>query len=429
MSSSSLAQRLAARFSWYRFVVFGALATGYLLVFFHRLCPAVVAVDMMADLGASAGLMGLLASAYFYPYAIMQIPSGLLADSWGPRKTIAAFFLFAAVGSALLGLAQGPGLAVLGRALVGVGVAMLFVPTTKILTRWFTAREFASMTGLLLAAGGIGALSAATPLALLSKAVGWRWSFELIAGLTLLMSGVIWLLVRDDPEDVGLHRPAPVKTKAGAPQGLRQSITTVLGAAAFWPLASWFFFTCGVFFCMGGLWGGPYLMHVYAMGKAEAGAVLSMGAVGQILGGPFLSYLSDRLLRSRRKALLLSSLTQLLLVAPLGLYPDLLPRWALFPWFLLFAISGTSSVSIGFTAIKENFPTRIAGTAAGLVNFFPFLAGALLQPVVGCVLESFGKTASGYPVAAYGVMFYLYGGCALLALVSAALVKETYGAH
>lgn len=413
----------------YKFVVFGALATGYLLVFFHRLCPAVVAVDMMADLGASAGLMGLLASAYFYPYAIMQIPSGILADSWGPRRTITAFFLFAAVGSVLLGLASGPGMAVLGRALVGVGVAMLFVPTTKILTRWFTAREFASMTGLLLAAGGIGALSAATPLALLSKAVGWRWSFEIIGVLTLLMCGVIWLLVRDEPADLGLQGPPAIKTKSDEPKGLRESIKTVLGSGSFWPLASWFFFTCGVFFCMGGLWGGPYLMHVYAMDKAAAGAVLSMGAVGQIVGGPFLSVLSDKYLRSRKKALLLTSLLQALLVAPLGFFPDLLPRWALFPWFLLFAVCGTSSVSIGFTAIKESFPTRIAGTAAGLVNFFPFLAGALLQPLVGFALESFGKTAAGYPLAAYGVMFYLYGASALLALVSAALVKETYGAH
>ena len=151
----------------YRWVIFWVLAFGYILVYFHRLCPAVVAVDMMKDLQTGGSLTGFLSAAYFYSYAAMQLPAGRLSDSWGPRNTITVFFLVAFVGSVLLGFASSAAMAIAGRLLVGVGVAMLFVPTMKILSEWFTPVEFAPMTGILMAMGGVGSLSAATPLVLL----------------------------------------------------------------------------------------------------------------------------------------------------------------------------------------------------------------------------------------------------------------------
>ncbi len=152
-------------FARYRYLIFVLLGTAYLLVFFHRLAPAVVAVDMMADLKTGGALMGLLASAYFYPYALMQIPAGLLSDTWGPRRSVVAFFSVAAAGSILLGFTQNVTMAITARVLVGLGVAMVFIPTLKILTRWFEAHEFSRMTSLLMSLGGVGAFTASTPLA------------------------------------------------------------------------------------------------------------------------------------------------------------------------------------------------------------------------------------------------------------------------
>jgi len=166
----------------YRWIIFWILACGYILVYFHRLCPAIVAVDMMADFAAGGTLLGILGSAYFYPYAIMQLPAGLLADSWGPRRTITLSFSVAFAGSLLMGLAPSVFWAVAGRTMVGLGVSMLFVSTMKILAEWFRAGEFAFMTGILMAMGGIGSLAAATPLALLSAWVGWRLSFVAVGG-------------------------------------------------------------------------------------------------------------------------------------------------------------------------------------------------------------------------------------------------------
>ncbi len=161
----------------YRWLIFWILAGGYVLVYFHRLCPAVVAVDMMHDLKTGGALTGFLGAAYFYPYALMQLPAGLLSDSWGPRNTITVFFGVAFAGSVLLGMAPNVFLAISGRALVGLGVAMLFVPTMKVLAEWFRVREFAFMTGILMALGGLGSLIAAAPLAALSTRIGWRMSF------------------------------------------------------------------------------------------------------------------------------------------------------------------------------------------------------------------------------------------------------------
>ena len=109
----------------YRWLIFWILAFAYILVYFHRLCPAVVAVDMMRDLHAGGALLGLLGSAYFYPYALMQLPAGLLSDSWGPRRTITLFFVIAFMGSLLLALAPSLFWAIVGRTLVGQLVLQL----------------------------------------------------------------------------------------------------------------------------------------------------------------------------------------------------------------------------------------------------------------------------------------------------------------
>ena len=415
-----------AKGSYHRWMTFTVLAFGYLLVYFHRLCPAVVAVDMMQDLGAGAGLMGLLASAYFYPYAAMQIPSGLLSDTWGPRKTITCFFVLAGFGSIVFGLAPTAAWAIGARVAVGLGVAMLFVPTMKILTRWFRAAEFARMTGLLVATGGIGALSAAMPLAFFSSVVGWRGSFVMVGVATLVMAVVIWVLVRNSPEDRGLPPVDATTTKgpAAAKIGTWQGLRMVAGSYHFWPMAIWFFFTAGIFLTFFGLWGGPYLMEVYGLGRVEAGAVLSMVAVAKIVGCPSISYLSDRW-GTRRKFLLAAAVTLVVLMVPLAFFPGSFGFASLFVWAILFGFSGSAIVVVAFPSTKEMFPVEIAGTAVGLVNLFPFLGAAIMQPVLGFILETQEKGPNGYGADAYGLAFQVFFYASLVALAAAFLIKET----
>jgi sugar phosphate permease len=425
-------QTSPTRRSAYRWVVFALLAAGYFLVYFHRLCPSVVALDLMRDLKAGAALMGWLGSAYFYPYALMQLPAGLLSDSWGPRRTITVFFLLAGAASVLFGLASSVGWAIFDRMLVGLGISMLFVPTMKVLTRWFRADEFARMAGILMAMGGVGALFATTPLALLSAALGWRGSFIAIGVITLALAVAIWFLVRNTPEEFGLpaievpgQKTDPDASKTPA-ISLWQGVGMVLGAARFWPLAIWFFFTLGIFFSFGGLWGGPYLMHVYGLTKPQAGNVLSMLAWALIIGSPFISWLSDKVVHSRKKILVTTSIIMVVLMTILAFWPEVLTLPMMYVWCFMMSLTGSAVVVISFTSSKELFPVEIAGTAVGLVNLFPFLGGAVMQPVVGMVLEAQGRTAAGtFSPETYGKAFLLYFFASLIALAAALLSKET----
>ena len=420
--------RASVKPSAYRWVVFCLLAFGYLLVYFHRLCPAVVALDMQADLQTSGALLGFLAAAYFYPYALMQLPSGLLSDSWGPRKTITVFFALAGAASIFLGMVGTLRLAILARILVGLGVAMLFVPTMKIMTHWFKPEEFARMTGILMAVGGLGAYTASRPLAWLSDKIGWRGSFVAIGAVTLVVAVAIWFLVRNTPQDMGLpaiNQPAKDFPGKTATIGLAQGMKMVLSSGSFWILASWFFFSFSIFFSFGGLWGGPYLMHVYGLSKAEAGNILGMLALAMIVGSPFLSWLSDKVFRSRKKVIVLASIITLGLTIPLAFFTDGMNRPALYLLCFLLGLFNSAVVVVAFTSAKELFPVEIAGTSVGLANLFPFLGGAVAPPILGAILEAHEKTAVGYSAHAYSKAFLSYFLFALIALGLACFITET----
>ncbi len=418
----------SAKPSKYRWVVFCLLAFGYLLVYFHRLCPAVVALDMQADLKTSGALLGFLAAAYFYPYALMQIPSGLLSDSWGPRKTITVFFALAGAASIFLGLVSTLGFAILARVLVGLGVAMLFVPTMKVMTNWFKTDEFAMMTGILMAVGGLGAYSASRPLAWLSDLMGWRGSFVAIGAVTLVVAVAVWLLVRNTPQEKGLpavNQPTGDTPSKAQTIGLVQGIKMVLSTRGFWFLAAWFFFSFSIFFSFGGLWGGPYLMQVYGFSKAEAGNILGMLALAMIVGSPLLGWLSDKVLRSRKKVIVLAALMTLGLTVPLAFFPAAMNRPMLYLLCFLLGLFNSAVVIVAFTAAKELFPVEIAGTSVGLANLFPFLGGAIAPPILGAILEAQEKTVAGYSAQAYSKAFFLYVIFALIALAASCFITET----
>lgn len=417
--------RIGISYNRYRYAIFWVLAVTYILVYFHRLCAAVVAVDMMADLQTGGALMGMLGAAYYYPYAAMQLPAGLLSDAWGARRTITLFFGIAAAGSILLGLAPSLSWAITGRALVGIGVAMLFVPTLKILSEWFREREFARMTGLLIAMGGVGTLSATFPLALLSNEVGWRNSFVIIGLITMVCAVLIWLVVFDRPKDVGFP---PVRTEppsGGTGASIASAVLKVVTTTSFWTISVWFFFNCVIFFAFSGLWGGPYLMHVHGLTKTESGNILSMIAVGMIIGSPALSWVSDRVFRARKPVIIISSLISLGITAVLAFYTAVISIPGLYALCFVMGVFNNAIVTIGFTATKELFPVGIAGTSTGLVNLFPFLGGALAQPFLGYLLERRGKSGDAFVLAGYQDAFLALFISGIIALAASFFIRET----
>ena len=417
----------------FRWLIFSLLALAYLFVYFHRLSLSIVADNLVKDFNTSAGTMGLLGSIYFYCYAAMQLPAGLLSDSVGPRRTVTWFLIAASVGSILFGMAPNIETAFVGRILVGFGVSMVFIPTMKILSQWYYPHEFASMAGILNAVGGAGVMAATWLLAMMTVAFGWRLSFELIGGCTFVIAALAWLIIRDRPQDKGWPAIGDLAAKSGSPPAPAQTIPLlagmrqVVGNRHFWPLALWFFFDCGIFFGFGGLWGGPFLMHVYGLSREAAGAVLSMIAWGMIIGSPLLGFISDRVFRSRKKPFVFCTLILTIELGILYLFPTGLSVPMLYVAFFLFSVCASSIVVIGFTATKELFPVEIAGTSVGTVNLFPFLGGAVFMPFLGNVLDAYPRDASGaYALEGYTTMLLVLLISAVIALGCTLMMKETF---
>ena len=417
----------------FRWLIFSILALAYLFVYFHRLSMSVVADHLVADFDTTAGVLGLLGSIYFYCYAAMQLPAGLLSDSVGPRRTVTVFLVAASVGSILFGLAPNIETAFVGRILVGFGVSMVFIPTMKILSQWYYPHEFASMAGILNAVGGAGVMAATWLLALMTEAFGWRLSFELIGGCTFAIVLLVWLIVRDRPQDKGWPPIAELAAAPGAAVPPAKQIPLMAGMRQvvanrhFWPLALWFFFDCGIFFGFGGLWGGPFLMHVYGLSREAAGGVLSMIAWGMIIGSPFLGYLSDRVLKSRKKPFIGCTSVLVVEMALFYFFPTRFSLPMLYVAFFVFAVCASAIVVIGFTATKELFPVEIAGTSVGTVNLFPFLGGAVFMPMLGKILDAYPRTASGaYALEGYTTLLLVLLISAVVALGFALMMKETF---
>jgi sugar phosphate permease len=413
-----------ARTLAYRYVICLIIFLSYILVFFHRLCPAVIALEMQETFRISGTLLGVLASAYFYPYALMQVPSGILADYWGPRKTVTTFFVLAAFGSILMGMAPNLPMAILGRILVGFGVSVLFVSNFKLLSEWFSPRGFTVMGGVFLAMGGIGALSSSLPLAWASNLVGWRVTLVIVGGITLMMAFLLYGFVRDRPSDMGL---APIGTRERATDesrvGLSRGMKLVVTSPRFWALSIWGFCTAGVSFALGGLWGGPYLIHVYGLSKTAAGQVLSMFAAALIVGGPLSGWAANR---AGRKPILMGCSALLTAVcACFYAFTDELSLPLLYVLYFLLFLGAAAPAPVFAAAGKELFPASMAGISIGTLNILPFLGGAVLQVFTGTILARRASMGPGYALAGYRDMFLLYLLVSVFSLVASFFLKET----
>lgn len=410
----------------YRWFIFGALAAQYLFVYFHRVCAAVVAPELIKSFSISGTALGVLASGYFYSYSAMQIPVGIIVDSWGTRKTVTLFAFIAALGSILFSLSPTFGFAAFSRVLVGLGVSAVFVATHKVFANWFKVIEFARMSSLLMAIGGIGALVAATPLALLSERFGWRGAFLMIGIITIFLTVITWFIVVDRPEQKGF---LPIvennKTPTVTGRGIGRDMMIVLREKHFWPIALWMLLTGMSIFGFFGLWAGPYLMDVYKLSKPATGNILSMIAFAMIFSGPFMGHLSDKTLASRKKVLIGAAIVHVLCWLTMLFYYDRLPIPVLYIIFFFMGATESGIAPVAYAATKELFPTEMAGISIGTVNLFPFLGGVISQPSIGYMLDIVGKAGIGYPPFAYRNVIIVLFIISLLGLATLLLSKET----
>ncbi|MFW6011728.1 MAG: MFS transporter [Desulfosalsimonas sp.] len=394
----------------YRWAIFGVVSIIYFLACLHRISPTVIAEDLVKEFGANATSLGIMASAYFYLYAAVQPPVGMLSDTLGPRAVTTVFAGIACAGVLLFGAAPSMAVATAGRALVGIGVGGVFIPGLKIFSRWFKKTEFAAITGAFLAFGNAGNLSASLPLTWLVVILGWRMSFWAIGVFTLVMAVCAWLILRDKPEDKGWRaiEPDPAADDSfdiPADTGTLKRLFMVLGNASFWMITLSYFFFGGPSLTFQGLWAVPYLVDVHGYSRVVAGGLLMLMPMGFVIGAPLIGLMADRLGFARRQVIIFSVAVGLacwsVYLFTMGKPPSII----LAPLFLITGMCGGGTLSLYFAITKELFPAWLTGTAIGLMNPAAFLGTALFQPFTGWLIDLVGSSEGGYPVEAYYHVF------------------------
>ncbi len=415
------------RLAW---TIWGLGALFYVIGFYQRVAPGVMTVELMADFGLSAAALGNLSAFYFYSYVAMQVPTGVLADHWGPRRLLTAGAAVAGIGSFLFALAPDVWWANSGRLMIGGSVAVAFVGMLKLAAHWMPPRQYALASGMALFCGVMGAVFAGVPLRLLVDGFGWRPVMLISAIVTCAIAAGIWWIVRDDPGDKGytshalVHRDDPTQIPPGVLAGIR----AVLRYRNTWLLYLVPGAVVGSVLTFAGLWGVPYLTTHYGMENTTAAAVCSALLVAWAIGGPVFGGLSDYL-GHRKPLYALGCLVQLIGWSLVLLLPTL-PVWLLVSLLILIGFFSGNMI-IGFAFAKESVPTYLAGTVTGMVNMGVMMGPMLLQPGVGWILDLRwqGEIDQGvriYTLGAYRSGFSLMLIWLVLALLLILFTRETH---
>ena len=366
--------------------VWGLAAAFYLYGFFQRVAPASLAHDLMRDFGLTAAALGNLSAFYFYAYAAMQLPTGLLVDRYGAARVLAVGALMAGIGSLLFALAPTIELAAIGRALIGGSHAVAWVAMLQLVTHWFPLNKFGTMTGASLAIGVIGAVLAGPPLRWLADIVGWRMVMTAGGVLALGVALAIRQRVRNDPRDFGYDGLVPVRSK-GATVQRRDAWRGLIDIWKSRNTGLLFVVNSGVagtFLTFTGLWGVPFLTQVHALSVQQASLITSMMLVLFAVGGPLVGTWSDRL--QRRKAPFLLGAAMLAISFALLATVPTAPLGVLVPLMLAGAF-GASSMALSFGFAKASVPARLQGTVTGAVNMGVMMGPLIQMPLVGVILD------------------------------------------
>jgi MFS family permease len=405
------------------YVVFLLAASFYLYEFVLQVAPSVMAGPMMRTFNVSAEGFGVISAFYFYAYAPMQLPAGLLFDRYGPRKLMSLALILCALGSFFFASTESVVTACVGRFLIGIASAFSFIGVLVLLSRWFPAKHFAVLAGIAQAMSSVGAIFGEEPLAALTDVVGWRYASFILAGIGLFLAILLWTFIRDFPNQTTQTKPTgKLKDEwSRFVEVCKNSYTWITGAYAFtiWtPIA-----------VFAALWGVPYLEEKYQVSVIVASGMCSMIWIGIGVGSPLLGWLSDRLC-SRRISLGISASFGLMASSILLFGSDISLSSMYLVLFLLGL--GASGQAISFAVVKENNPAHLVGTASGFNNLSVLIGGAIFQPLVGVMLHKSSDwrlvdSIPVYTVKAYQNALLVMPICYLLSLLLVLfLLKESH---
>ena len=403
-------------------LVWGLAAAFDAYGFFQRVAPSMMVEDLMRDLALGGALLGSLSASYFYAYAAVQIPVGVLLDRFGPKRLLIAGTLLAAAGSAMFALAPGLALATAGRALVGGAVGFAFIGALKVASSWFPPERFGLMAGLTLAAGMFGGIAAQAPLGALVELTGWRMS--MLAGALLSLVLCLAIAVSLPGRRANSARKERAAGSDGNPPADAGGLLAILRSAPVWLLTLYAACMAAPILALVGLWFVPYLDQVHGLGRTGAGALASVMLGSWALGGPAAGWVAERVGRLRAMtagaAANAASLTALCSLSE--------PSLATILVLSVTVGLGGGFMIVAYAHAHEVYGGARAATAMGVVNSAVLLLGAALQSLIGLLLDArwTGLEHAGariYLEPAYRTAFVSLSIASLFALLAAVLLQ------
>ncbi len=369
-------------------IVLLPFAAGYFLSYVFRTINALISGPLVSEFGLSAADLGLITAILFLTFGAAQLPLGAWLDRFGPRRVQAALLLIAAIGAAVFACAQDLLGLILGRALIGLGVASALMAGLKALVIWFPAERIALANGWLIAFGTLGAVTATAPAEIMIASIGWRGLFMLLAVLSAIAALLILWFV---PERPALER--------GESTASGMSIRAIYRDARFWRLAPLSATTIGSAWALQGLWAGPWLADVEGLPRHDVVMHLLIMAIALSAAALVLGTAGDRL---RKRGVCLPATfafaTGLALLAQLALVLRLpVPAWL--PWTSI-ASMGAGTV-LSFAILAELFPKSASGRANGALNLLHIGSAFVVQVGIGFIMELWPGEAGRHPPIAY----------------------------
>ncbi|MBM3535361.1 MAG: MFS transporter [Alphaproteobacteria bacterium] len=399
---------------WRAWLAWTAAAVFFFYAFVLRVSPGVMVGELMAEFQVGGAIVGTLSSLYFFTYAPLQLPVGMLMDKYGPRLMISIAIGLAAIGSAIFAFAPTLEIAYFGRLLIGFGSGFSFVGGLTVSTQLFPPERFALMAGLVQGIGIIGGIAGQAPLGMTVEQMGWRGAMALLAVVGGGLAVIAWLTIRDRIGVAGTASPMA---------GLR----TVAANRETWWCAIFGLAKTAPMLTFGGLWAVPFVMTVYGVERTTAASLASLLFLGWGIGAPVNGWISDRL-GLRRTPMLIASIVATLAMTIIVAVRDL----SFATIGVLFFINGFTSCAmiLAFALVREHNPPGTTGAAYGLVNTFVVGSGAIFQPLVGWLLDLGwdGTLAGGarvYAEEAYRAALWILPAVSALGIVSALLMTES----
>ena len=382
------------------------LCAGFVASQFFRVSNAVIAPELMRTLSISSEAMGVITGAFFLAFGIMQVPTGVLLDRFGPRRTMSGLFVIAASGSAVFAMAEGIVGLTIGRALIGIGCAAGLMGMLVTISRWYPPERFAKLSAMVYVVGGAGVLFATTPLAAAADTIGWRGAFWAMAVLTLGFAAMIFAMVRD---------AAPGQDIESARESFAEMLDGVRAAGAnrqLWHVCAIQFVNYGALLAIVGLWAGPYLNDVHGLQGVVRGNVLFVINLAMLVGVVGYGAL-ERKLGSRKRAIAGGSVASAAVLLVLALWPDIGP-WSAIGLLIAFTFT-RAHIMLNHAHARAVLPDHLVGRGLTLQNVAVFFGVAAMQSVTGLIVGGFTEVGEAAPDVAYRSVF---GFLALMIVVS-----------